>query len=671
MIEGGWIESMRDKHTGDRLSNRNDQRDVAVTNGSAFTPRVAIMLIVLAGFGTWISLGSSWSGFGFLVDINPMAVPSYLGIFALLILGVLTFKLKRLAQLLHLDFSRAELFTIYAGTGLTFILGGIMFTFSIITSISRLPFEWYWDEELYAYVDNMSRLLFPWGQNEVTNILLGNSPVPWAVWIIPLLLWFLFFSAIFFLLFAIGSVLYPKWSEVEKIPFPLVTPVVRLVDSIEGASGTEYSLKNFIFLSGLAIPVIIRLFELFNKFFPAVPVIPLGFSIHPYFGGLLGQALSIQVGTSLQLDPSTIGVGYLVPTDLAFTVWFVNFVVKKLFLNSVLIGSLGFPADTNIAWLHNLSFVGGFMVFGLFLLWMDKTQLKKYVGLALNRNAVDTEDYPMHPRLVFWGSIVSILIIIVFGMKALGMQLWISVYYLLLMATLAISLARFRTVGGFPIAQMEPRAQEIMGQLFGNGIMRKQSWIGLQYISVWTVWAVPSVSGWVMEGLKMADESKMKRSSMIKALTFAILLVFLVSFPIALTGFYNIGLQKAGGWQLRSWIPEHVIMPWQPYQPLRLGVPFFIMGAVLTGICMVMHVRYVWWPFHPIGYLLGNDWNASWADRIASPFFIAWFIKFITLRWGGRNLYLKLQPFFIALIISDISMQVLNSAVLSIRVLLS
>lgn len=65
---------------------------------------------------------------------------------------------------------------------------------------------------------------------------------------------------------------------------------------------------------------------------------------------------------------------------------------------------------------------------------------------------------------------------------------------------------------------------------------------------------------------------------------------------------------------------------------------------------LTMLARYVffWWPLHPIGLVA----VASDSMRfVFLPFFLAWLIQTILIRFGGGGLYRKAQPLFLGLLV--------------------
>ena len=72
------------------------------------------------------------------------------------------------------------------------------------------------------------------------------------------------------------------------------------------------------------------------------------------------------------------------------------------------------------------------------------------------------------------------------------------------------------------------------------------------------------------------------------------------------------------------------------------------LGAAIMGALMAARWLYVWWPLHPLGYVIGPIWIM---DHLWVNMFIAWGIKVLVLKYGGVKLYLKTRPFFMGMIL--------------------
>jgi len=77
-----------------------------------------------------------------------------------------------------------------------------------------------------------------------------------------------------------------------------------------------------------------------------------------------------------------------------------------------------------------------------------------------------------------------------------------------------------------------------------------------------------------------------------------------------------------------------------------MGIAFGI-----TGFLLGMKMRFIWWPFHPIGYVLAT--GPGKLVYIWCPVLVSWAIKFVILKYGGLRAYRRAIPFFAGLILGD------------------
>jgi hypothetical protein len=63
-----------------------------------------------------------------------------------------------------------------------------------------------------------------------------------------------------------------------------------------------------------------------------------------------------------------------------------------------------------------------------------------------------------------------------------------------------------------------------------------------------------------------------------------------------------------------------------------------------------MRHRFLWWPFHPIGYVLAYS---SETRRAWFPFFVGWLCKVVITRYGSGRTYQSLRPLFLGLVLGE------------------
>jgi hypothetical protein len=74
-----------------------------------------------------------------------------------------------------------------------------------------------------------------------------------------------------------------------------------------------------------------------------------------------------------------------------------------------------------------------------------------------------------------------------------------------------------------------------------------------------------------------------------------------------------------------------------------------VFGAAFMILLAVMRSRFLWWPFHPIGFPFAV--MPAMQERLWLSVAIGWLLKAVILRYGGAVLFRKLKPFFYGLII--------------------
>jgi hypothetical protein len=87
-----------------------------------------------------------------------------------------------------------------------------------------------------------------------------------------------------------------------------------------------------------------------------------------------------------------------------------------------------------------------------------------------------------------------------------------------------------------------------------------------------------------------------------------------------------------------------------PKGPEWNGICAIGVGALVTVALSYLRFSFLAFPLHPVGYLAANSWgmHLSWIT-----FFIGWLIKTAVTRYGGLELYRRLLPLFLGMIVGD------------------
>ena len=66
------------------------------------------------------------------------------------------------------------------------------------------------------------------------------------------------------------------------------------------------------------------------------------------------------------------------------------------------------------------------------------------------------------------------------------------------------------------------------------------------------------------------------------------------------------------------------------------------------GALMIAQHRFVWWPFHPLGYPVSCVFGGMWFSV-----FLAMLLKSVIMKYGGPPLFRRLRPMFLGLILGE------------------
>jgi len=130
--------------------------------------------------------------------------------------------------------------------------------------------------------------------------------------------------------------------------------------------------------------------------------------------------------------------------------------------------------------------------------------------------------------------------------------------------------------------------------------------------------------------------------SVFKVLVASIIIYSFVTIPTWLSIAYTFGITKLQGtWGMHGCnaVMQRSASPdtWNSCPGTEPWVPHFVAGFIFVGLLSWLHARYIWFPFEPVGFILGIGAGFEWG--FWSLALIAWVLKQLTLRIGGSKLY--------------------------------
>lgn len=344
----------------------------------------------------------------------------------------------------------------------------------------------------------------------------------------------------------------------------------------------------------------------------------------------------------------------LLPTDLLFSCWFFYLFWRMEALLSTLFGWSRIP---------NFPFVNeqasaAYMGLGIFALWVSREHLGQLASkIVLGRRSIDDRGEPMPYRLAAYGLLGGAVFLMAFFAK-MGLSWWITPLFFAMYFILAISITRIRAELGPPVHDLHSGGpDQVIISWFGT----RPSPLGPQNITVLglTWWFNRAYRSHPMphqlEGYKMAQMTGMRAAPLSVAMTIAGVVGALSAFWALYYCFYRYGIDAevapaaVGAFgrepfaHIQNWLQNAEGTDWNAVIAMAASVTF-------TLVLMSLRMRFIWWPFHPVGYAISSSWamNCLWV-----PLLIAWTVKLVAVRYGGHKLFQSMIPLALGLVLGE------------------
>lgn len=571
----------------------------------------------------------------------------------LLLLVVINIVLQRLRK--SLAFSAAELLVIYVMMTVATVVsssGGLHFVIPTITAAFYYASASNgWADQFHAFIPGWLAVKDP---TALANFYNGNAAVPWPVWRAQMLSWIGFLSLFTLATLCIVVILRRQWIDRERLAFPTVNVPVEMLRDGEGF------FRNRLLWFGFALPFTIDILNTLHLNIPNIPYIPTRTTDQPDIQMLFPAMPWNAIGhTPISFYPFVIAIAYLLSVEMTFSCWFFWLVTK---LEAVFGAAAGVSAGATGGGQSSFPFIGhqgagAFLGLTLVGLWMARAYLKEVWQIAFGRRASGADsDEPMPYRAAIIGLGLCLSGLVAWCVAA-GMRGAVAVTLIVLSLLYTLAAARIRAeTGNAWLFGPDIDAYKLMTTTFGTMVYQPADLTILAFVR-------NAIAGFDLRCLsmpnqfdayKMADALGVQKRRLTVALILAVVLGLFISFAIALMIWYSYG----AGAKTDSWRTSMGRMPFDqlsdvlktPLKPDLTGSLATVSGFLITAALMVLRARFTWWSLHPVGYAMANT---STMNQVWLPFFIAWAVKSLVLRYGGMRLYRQSLPFFYGMIIGD------------------
>jgi hypothetical protein len=162
-----------------------------------------------------------------------------------------------------------------------------------------------------------------------------------------------------------------------------------------------------------------------------------------------------------------------------------------------------------------------------------------------------------------------------------------------------------------------------------------------------------------LEAFKIAEKTNTPARQMFIAALIAGIFAMPIGFWMLLHNYYNLGggTSKMEEWALAfgsdCWNNlANELSPTIPSSTNVTSLGFVGVGFAGSMLLGWLRLRYMWFPLHPLAYAIGNSWGVS---QLWVPLMIGSICKFGMLKFGGLPTYRRSLPFFLGLILGEIT----------------
>jgi hypothetical protein len=505
-----------------------------------------------------------------------------------------------------------------------------------------------WEQQLIPYMPPElivnDRLAAKWMHEGLPP----GTPIPWGAWAGPLAWWVPFILVMLLTGYALVALFARQWQDHEKLSYPLMQLPLLLAG--EGPrSGRRAFAVQPLFWIGLAIPVFFFTFNSLRALYPSLPKLPMDVNGVIRLATFVGKKSPPMY---IWLNWLVLGLGWFVPLELLFSVWFFYLLrwveVSALNALGLTLGPSGFfmwGQDAISCWQAG----GAFFVLALTSVYTGR----RYLGERLREALAGARGHPddLLPGRWVWLLLGGGLAFMIAWLVHFNLPLAPAVVFVFMVMVIYLAISRVLCEAGVFYFTPPLIAQNFTIFALGptNIGPAGMATLGLSYSwhgDVQTV--LPGLSA---ETFSLRRPMGL-RGPQFTGLVWLTVLVGMVTIVwFTLWAGYREGAGTWKTWAFVSWGPEtygQVLSQIQaPFGPSLSHLSVFGIGAVLMLLLTWARLRLNWFPFHPIGFAVNASFTVGYT--VWFPFLLAWLVKGFMLRYFGLHAFRMAVPFFLGL----------------------
>jgi hypothetical protein len=504
----------------------------------------------------------------------------------------------------------------------------------------------------------------------------GPGAPPYGAWVRPALTWGILIFALYGALICLVTIVRRQWYENERLPFPLAQIHLALIEQPEPGRPLNGILRKRSFWVAFAAVFLLHGWNGLSKYFPQhFPLIPVYYDVlfhvmrNPPWNYVTNEFKTASVFFT------AVGVTYFLSNSVAFSLWFffVAFQVWRMIIGSY----TGDPNSYGLAGAIPQQ-VGAVAAFAIAIVWVGRKHWQMVIAQAFRgRRPGEPQERYLPYALAFWGLLVCLGTMIGWLWIA-GCTLAGATVMVLLLVSLFLVITRIIAESGLIHGQLQVPIDYpwMLASIYGHplispgrtfyfaSLLQSVHYDFREVVPVYASHALKIADRTIFHDADSLNDSPAARRTgrrFVMAMALALIVGYGISFASTLWMEYKYAwtqdvtatkVNEWGAFNNPQWmiVDANVQYAANSYHPQASPVSNGLFGFALVALLAMLRLRFVWWPLHPIGFLMLYTYPGT---HLWLSILIGWLAKSLILRFGGTKLYTDAKPFFIGLIVGE------------------
>ncbi len=465
-------------------------------------------------------------------------------------------------------------------------------------------------------------------------------------WLTPVAIWSGFVICLLAAMLCIDALVWRRWTDQEKLSYPLTEIPARIASPGLQLLGPDM-LGNRLLWIGFGLAAAVDIYNGFAHLYVGLPIIKVtAWNMGETFSAYPWRAMG---HTWVSVYPFAIGLGYLMPQDFLFSCWFFYWFWKAELVATWATGHHhgGMPHV-------NEQTFGAYAGIAFFALWTGRRYFAEVLRGVFSGRSPDDEArqaLPYRVNLLILGAAIAGMLWFMTTLLRVDLSaaaLYVGVYFVM-----ALAITRMRAEFGLPVHDLFYGPLTMLVNVGGTSAFSDRSLIGLGQLYWMERFQRSNPMPHGIEGLNLGERRGVPGAQTILALGVAVVVGTFAAF------WATTQLAYAHGFVSQSTDSPYLAMGAFSRAARWVRVPTELhtgkltalaSGGAFTVLLLLLRQRYLWWPFHPVGYAASSMW---FIGLLWLPMFVAWLIKGTVLRYAGPRMYARLVPLFVGLVLGE------------------